>query len=37
MHDDASGVLIETARMAAEPIARRRTDPVTAPFDRAAL
>lgn len=37
MHDDASGVLIETARMAVEHIARRRTDPVTAPFDRAAL
>ena len=36
MHDNAT-VLIETARMAAEHIARRRTDPVTAAFDRATL
>ena len=37
MHDNASNVLIKTARMAAEHIARRRTDAVTAPFDRSAL
>ena len=34
MHDEVSSDLIETPRMAAEHIARRRTDPVTAPFKR---
>ena len=34
MHDEVSSALIETARMAAEYIARRRTDLVTAPFKR---
>ena len=34
MHDEVSNVLVETARMAAEHIARRRTDPVTAPIKR---